>query len=694
MARVKKFLQFKDVKLSNLPLQFKEKVKKCHKIVSDIVEAQFFDKKELAKDPDLIKFKQDFCKHIADEKKKVRLYKVNNNDRDCMIQLMNHVPVNEDKKVSNKIHNFIKRVFGEANKKIKTLFGFSLDNENESNKKNFEGFDIYPTKSDSVKLWDNVGGTVKNFEDLKNSKEEHDDHTESEEKDSNNSISEPSNENKSSENKELQPKTESSDDLKQYEYSNDADRSETNGLHYKYPKLSPEQIKELEARQKSGGLNYKYDGSDYDLLKSFIQSGVSDEELKKSGFSQELIDKYRKELKEECCKKTISEGVEIGSVSAPATNGALQGKCQKKLAIMGSKLLQDNKIDQSFVNILKNELDEAYISKFKEVNSNEFKIILDQNKDITRLEIVSGVPDEEFLTKFFNGRADLFKFIMDSNCCIKATPSFFLSIKSKDDLFNFFRFLFMEYIPKILPKICAHIARNFVNLNSVSKDLLSKTDLKSIFSLLMHQALVFPKITLPDIKQLRDSANLIKTTTAWIIDLMKKMTADNKKNVMDEISDAIKEYRESISPSDLYFDIIKLDKIVENYIDGKYDYIKKRVNDYMIHECADYSDPKDFDTKEYIRKYNILRLKKFDLDQLEQIEIRLENTSNKLRVTSDLIPIMEKAQFYKNIINNNLPGYIVPYSLNEITQIESKINDLYKRSINISSDRNPKPLGF
>ena len=154
MALVKKYIEYKDVKISQIPDDLRAKIKEAHKLVSGAVENQVL-KHKIDSDKEVMDSINEFQKQISSSEKVVRVYKVKEGKYKCMIQLMNHVKSDNSTEKGKKLSKVLKASFKQAKPLVEKKYKMELDNEGEDGE-GFEGFDIYPSDSDSQAIWDAV----------------------------------------------------------------------------------------------------------------------------------------------------------------------------------------------------------------------------------------------------------------------------------------------------------------------------------------------------------------------------------------------------------------------------------------------------------------------------------------------------------------------------------------------------------
>ena len=583
MALVKKFEQKYELKISQLPENIINKLKLAHKYISDEVTKAYNE----LKDESLSDFIKTFTSSLQTSSKSVELYKIKQiigYKFECMIQLMKHYELpKDDKKLSNKIHSFVKKIFNRVKPAINKEFGYKLDNENDSNNEPFEGFDIYPDSKTCKRIYDELMKT--------------------------------------------KVITEATPSIPDPAIIGD--------------KISKRINKHVEKTNKH-------------------------------------LEDVRKDLEEQS-KKLASKKV-----------SKKDNESVKKLQLIGKNIIESKKISSAQVTIIKNELITLFLKDSNlenKIHTEKFKLSIDDSKKVPFFEFNIGKISNDFLSKIFNSKADLYDFILESNLSMKVSSALILSIKDPNDLYNFFNFVFKTYVQKTLPKICQTIQKNFVNLNSVTKELLSETDMKSIFLLILHQSLVFTNISLTDLKGLSDNTSNVQKTMKWAFDLMKNLNKDNKKSIMDEINTTLKHYKEHATYTDIYSSISKLSSILESFFNGSYDNIIERNHNQLLHRSIDHKDSDNYDVKVMVEKYNILKLKKIDINEIDKYKCLLETTLNPLSVASELIPIIEQVDWYIQLLDKNSAAYIIPQNKPELVKIQSNLKDLYKKALGIKSDK-------
>lgn len=158
MALVKKYIEYKDIQLADVPKEIKSKIEQIHKIVSSTVEDQM-DKQKLKDDKEIKSSVEKFQKEIDDKAKNVRVYKVKEDKFQCMIQLMNHVKTDLETEKGKKLNKLIKASFNQAKGIIEKKFQMKLDNEG-ADKEGFEGFDVYPDENTAKQIWEIASKSV------------------------------------------------------------------------------------------------------------------------------------------------------------------------------------------------------------------------------------------------------------------------------------------------------------------------------------------------------------------------------------------------------------------------------------------------------------------------------------------------------------------------------------------------------
>ena len=113
MALVKKYIEYKDVKISQIPDDLRAKIKEAHKLVSGAVENQVL-KHKFDSDKEVMASINEFQKQISSSEKVVRVYKVKEGKYKCMIQLMNHVKSDNSTEKGKKLSKVLKAYFKQA----------------------------------------------------------------------------------------------------------------------------------------------------------------------------------------------------------------------------------------------------------------------------------------------------------------------------------------------------------------------------------------------------------------------------------------------------------------------------------------------------------------------------------------------------------------------------------------------------
>lgn len=608
MALIKKFEKKYELKISQLPEDVIKKLKEAHHNVSAAIIGEY----NKAHDKDLTDFVKKFISALSTGTKNVELYKIKSITGyrfECMIQLMKHFELPSDKKLANKIHSFVKKVFNFVKPLVNKHLSYKLDNENDSGRESFEGFDIYPDSKTCKRIYDELmktkvitEGIIKDVVDTINP------------------FKSDINSNKIS----------------------DAIKSKGDQIAKAINKHADKTFKGLKNIHKD-------------------------------------LEKQAKSLAKKAPTKKVNESI-------------------KKLQLVGQKILNEQKLEPFQTTIIKNELIDLFLKNTKLGNSIsplKFKLTIDDKKDISYLELNVANFSNESLSKIFNSHLNLYDFILESNFSMKISTALLLSIKDPNDIYTFFNFVFTVYIQKTLKKICDSIQKNFVNLNTTTKELLSESDMKSIFLLIIHQCLVFTNISLTDLSGISDNLQNVQKTMQWCFDMMANLNKNNKKSIMAEINKTLKEYKEHIDLySDIYSSIIKLDTILESYMNGKYDYIIEDNKEQLLHRSVNHADPEDYQTRVLVEKYNLLRLKKIDKSILGEYKTLAENTLNPLGLASEMIPLMEQVDWYIELLDKNSSQYIIPQSQPELESIQSELKNIYKSLLGINSDKNIKINGF
>ena len=594
MALVEKYVEYKDIKLSQIPQEIREKIMKAHKVVCDTVEAQFSDNKSLKDDTEINNFKSNFCKTIEDSERTVRVYKLEGNKYDCMIQLMNHVST-ENLKNANKIHDFAKKVFNEVKKIVDKKFNMRLDNENSESKEKFEGFDIYPDAEDSKQIWE----TAENLKDA---------------------------------------------------VTSEAD-SESDNEH------------ELKKGKKPAKKAVEDDTSTKAVKESAEYLEVYQEADEFLNFLDEYIEEEAKEVKEVEPSKDF----------------------KGKLTALGKKIVDSKKVTDSDMKILTNEVKNEVLSKNKDtfkLDLGRFEFKLDNSKENARLEIVCDPPSSDFIKKFLNGTANLAEWFSKSCIGVRLNKYLLIAMKGTADIFHFQQNLFNKYIKKGLNEIFEELQKQFMALDSAVKVVLSETELKSVFSLVLHQALCFTKVNFSDYKMFENAKKDVMETMDKVFTLLKGVTKENKAEVLKKIKEITKVYKENVSYSEMYKDIMMLESGITNYLEGKYDdLIQKREREFRYKQF-DFTKSSNFETNWQLESNQIQKLKPIHQEMFVLIKDqykKIKNYKDKMKLAGYILSKLRVVNWYLEIQNKGNSSYLVPHSVLELENVQKELDKWYNR---------------
>lgn len=594
MALVEKYVEYKDINLSQISTEIKEKIKKAHKVVCDTIEAQFSDNKKLTEDADISKFKEDFCKNLEDSEVEVRSYKLEGDKYDCMIQLMNHVNTKSFKD-SKKVHEFVKKVYNEAKKIINNKFSMRLDNENNEAKENFEGFDIYPDAKDSKEIWETA-------EEIKNDK--------------------------SSE-----------------------DNSESDNEH------------ELKKGKKPVKKAVEDDTSTKVVKESAEYLEVYQEADEFLNFLDEYIEEEAKEVQQVEPSKDF----------------------KGKLTALGKKIVDSKKVTDSDMKILTNEVKNEVLSKNKDtfkLDLGRFEFKLDNSKENARFEIVCDPPSSDFIKKFLNGTANLAEWFSKSCIGVRLNKYLLIAMKGTADIFHFQQNLFNKYIKKGLNEIFEELQKQFMALDSVVKVVLSETELKSVFSLVLHQALCFTKVDFSDYKMFENAKKDVMETMNKVFTLLKGVTKENKAEVLKKIKEITKVYKENVSYSEMYKDIMMLESGIINYLEGKYDdLIQKREREFRYKQF-DFTKSSNFETNWQLESNQIQKLKPIHQEMFVLIKDqykKIKNYKDKMKLAGYILSKLRVVNWYLDLQNKGNSSYLVPHSVSELENFQKELDKWYNR---------------
>lgn len=594
MALVEKYVEYKDIKLSQIPQEIREKIMKAHKVVCDTVEAQFSDNKSLKDDTEINNFKSNFCKTIEDSERTVRVYKLEGNKYDCMIQLMNHVST-ENLKNANKIHDFAKKVFNEVKKIVDKKFNMRLDNENSESKEKFEGFDIYPDAEDSKQIWE----TAENLKDA---------------------------------------------------VTSEAD-SESDNEH------------ELKKGKKPAKKAVEDDMSTKAVKESAEYLEVYQEADEFLNFLDEYIEEEVKEVKQAEPSKDF----------------------KGKLTALGKKIVDSKKVTDSDMKILTNEVKNEVLSKNKDtfkLDLGRFEFKLDNSKENARLEIVCDPPSSDFIKKFLNGTANLAEWFSKSCIGVRLNKYLLITMKGTADIFHFQQNLFNKYIKKGLNEIFEELQKQFMALDSAVKVVLSETELKSVFSLVLHQALCFTKVNFSDYKMFENAKKDVMETMDKVFTLLKGVTKENKAEVLKKIKEITKVYKENVSYSEMYKDIMMLESGITNYLEGKYnDLIQKREREFRYKQF-DFTKSSNFETNWQLESNQIQKLKPIHQEMFVLIKDqykKIKNYKDKMKLAGYILSKLRVVNWYLEIQNKGNSSYLVPHSVLELENFQKELDKWYNR---------------
>lgn len=399
--------------------------------------------------------------------------------------------------------------------------------------------------------------------------------------------------------------------------------------------------------------------------------------LKKESFNESIDNKesYNTDMTESQAKKTLN------TLSQTIINNG------------------DKKITQYTANIYANIITKNLLPRWSK-GYRKFSISLDSYQSFPTLEFKIPSISQDFISRFINGKETIGGFLHRiPEIKIKMSPRIFHTMTDADDAYNFFKSAIKYYDSKV-EKYCKSLMMETMKMNHNMKHLVSTTKLSGIVTYPLKLLFIFDDVKMNDKQIFELSEDDIKAVNQFIKNIYTKYSAPEKekKKIIDDVKELVKELRESGDMDDNMRSLYYLPEAVESYLYGKYDNIIYESDIKFIQEQIDLYDMKnnkDPNVKYLREAFGVKRLKKIPTDLVAYISIETESikTSNdKMMIASYCLGKIEIVEWYIELIETGSRKYVVPHTKPYLELVKTQLLACFKKIMDTKINTSQRPI--
>ena len=174
----------------------------------------------------------------------------------------------------------------------------------------------------------------------------------------------------------------------------------------------------------------------------------------------------------------------------------------------------------------------------------------------------------------------------------------------------------------------------------------------------------------------------VMETMDKVFTLLKGVTKENKAEVLKKIKEITKVYKENVSYSEMYKDIMMLESGITNYLEGKYDdLIQKREREFRYKQF-DFTKSSNFETNWQLESNQIQKLKPIHQEMFVLIKDqykKIKNYKDKMKLAGYILSKLRVVNWYLEIQNKGNSSYLVPHSVLELENVQKELDKWYNR---------------
>lgn len=401
--------------------------------------------------------------------------------------------------------------------------------------------------------------------------------------------------------------------------------------------------------------------------------------------------------------KHVHESVDLPDYKKEYNVDMTEAQAKRTLRTLSQGIINDikNKKDYKvtqytaniYANIITKNLLPRWCSGYKKLS-----ITLDSYQSFHTFEFKIPAMSQDFISRFINGREPINAFLHRvPEIKIKMSPRIFHTMQNPDDAFNFFKAAVKYYDSKV-EKYSSSLTREIMRLNHSMKHLISTTKLSGIVTYPMQLLFVFDDVNMTNPKTFELTDSDINTVNQFIKNIYSRYAAPEKekKQIIEDVKEMVKELREACDPSENMRDLYYLPEAVETYLTGGYDDLIKYADDQFVHEQVDWDEmrtPRDPEIKYIQEKFGVKKLKRIPTDLVAYITIEteaIETPNDKMMIASYTLSKIEVVEWYIELLEVGSKKYVVPHSKPYLENIRTQLLACYKKIMDtkVSSNKN------
>lgn len=359
-----------------------------------------------------------------------------------------------------------------------------------------------------------------------------------------------------------------------------------------------------------------------------------------------------------------------------------------------------NKINQYTANIYANIITKNLLPKWAP-GFKKLSITLDSYQSFFTFEFKTPTMSQDFVSRFIEGREQISGFLHRvPEIKIRMSPRIFHTMKNADDAYNFFKSA-ITYYNSGLEKTSVSLMVEARKLGREIKHLISTTKLSGLVTLPLSLLFVFEDVHMDNKDVFRVNKDDIKTINQFMKNIYTRYAAPEKEKskIINDVREMVKELRESCGvDSDTMRDLYYFPEAVEIYFNGGYDNEMRIERERFELEQVDMEgtiNPVDPQSKYYMEKFGVKKLKKIPTDLVAYISIETEaikDANDKMMIASYTLGKIEIVEWYIELLEVGSKKYIVPHSKPYLENVRTQLLACFKKIMDTPIPKNDRPI--
>lgn len=358
-----------------------------------------------------------------------------------------------------------------------------------------------------------------------------------------------------------------------------------------------------------------------------------------------------------------------------------------------------NKVSQYTANIYANIITKNLLPKWAP-GYKKFSITLDSYQSFFTFEFKTPTMSQDFISRFVDGREPISGFLHRiPEIKVRMSPKIFHTMESPDDAFFFFKSAIQYYDTKV-EKYCKGLMAEVLKMNRSMKHLISTTKLSGLVTLPMSLLFVFDDAHMNNKNTFELSQEDINAVNQFMKNIYTRYAAPEKekKKIVDDVREMVKELRESCDESETIRSLYYLPEAVEKYLNGDFDNEMQVAKEKFEYEQIDFEsmkNPVSYEVKYYQEKFGVKKLKKIPSDLVAYISIETEaikDANDKMMIASYCLGKIEIVEWYIELLEVGSKKYIVPHNKPYLENVRTQLLACFKKIMSTSIPKNDRPL--